>query len=93
MFGLSFTHLVLLAVIMLIFIGPEQLPEVARTLARLLNEWKRTTSDIQSSLTNTLKDDLDLKRKMTEQVDKMVAPLEAPPPTPPTAAPSIEKKS
>ncbi len=31
----------------MIFIGPEQLPEVARTLARLFNEWKRTTSDIQ----------------------------------------------
>jgi len=58
MFGLSFTHLVLLAIIVLIFIGPEQLPEVARTIARLLNEWKRATSEIQTSLTNTLKDDL-----------------------------------
>ena len=58
MFGLSFTHLILLAVIVLVFIGPEQLPEVARTVARLLNEWKRASSDIQSSLTNTLKEDL-----------------------------------
>src|ERR1700722_5749743 len=58
MFGLSFTHLVLLAIIVLVFIGPEQLPEVARTFARLLNEWKRATSDIQSSLTNSLKNAL-----------------------------------
>lgn len=58
MFGLSFTHLVLLAIIVLVFIGPEQLPEVARTFARLLNEWKRATGDIQSSLTQSLKDDL-----------------------------------
>jgi len=58
MFGLSFTHLILLAVIALVVLGPEQLPEVARTIARLLNEWKRATSDIQSSLTNTLRDDL-----------------------------------
>lgn len=58
MFGLSFTHLILLAIIALVVLGPEQLPEVARTIARLLNEWKRATSDIQSSLTNTLRDDL-----------------------------------
>src|SRR4051794_32799340 len=58
MFGLSFTHLILLAVIVLIFIGPEQLPEVARTIARLLNEWKRASSDLQSSLTNSFTEDL-----------------------------------
>ena len=57
MFGLSFTHLILLAVIALVVLGPEQLPEVARTVARLLNEWKRATSDIQSSLSNTLRED------------------------------------
>jgi Tat protein translocase TatB subunit len=57
MFGLSFTHLILLAIIALVVLGPEQLPEVARTIARLLNEWKRATSDIQNSLTNTLRDD------------------------------------
>lgn len=44
MFGLSFTHLLVLLVLALIFIGPEQLPEVARTIGRLLNELKRTTS-------------------------------------------------
>ena len=58
MFGLSFTHLILLAIIALVVLGPEQLPEVARTVARLLNEWKRATSDIQTSLTNTLREDL-----------------------------------
>lgn len=58
MFGLSFTHLVLLAIIALVVLGPEQLPEVARTIARLLNEWKRATSDIQTSLTRTFNDDL-----------------------------------
>jgi len=58
MFGLSFIHLILLAIIALVVLGPEQLPEVARTVARLLNEWKRATSDIQSSLHQHLRDDL-----------------------------------
>jgi sec-independent protein translocase protein TatB len=57
MFGLSFTHLLVLAVLAIIFIGPEQLPEVARTIARLLNEWKRTSSELQNTLTNTLRED------------------------------------
>lgn len=58
MFGLSFTHLVILGVILLVVVGPEQLPELARNIARLLNDWKRATSDIQSTLVNTLRDDL-----------------------------------
>ena len=41
MFGLSFTHLLLLGAIALIFIGPDELPKVARTLGRLLNEIRR----------------------------------------------------
>ncbi len=57
MFGLSFTHLIILAVLALVVLGPEQLPEMARTIARLLNEWKRATSDIQTSLSNTLRDE------------------------------------
>lgn len=69
MFGLSFTHLLILAVIAIVFIGPEQLPEVARTFARLLNEWKRTTSDIKYNLSKSL-----------EEPPKYVPPEPNPPP-------------
>lgn len=89
MFGLSFTHLVLLAIIAIVFIGPEQLPEVARTFARLLNEWKRTTSDIQATLTNSIKEDLHTRTGSEDKVEAAVAV--APPPEPPPA-PSEEKK-
>lgn len=40
----------IIAAIALIFIGPKQLPEVARTIARFLNEWRNTTSDITHTL-------------------------------------------
>ena len=77
MFGLSFTHLILLAIIVLVFIGPEQLPEVARTFARLLNEWKRASSDIQSSLTNTFKEDLNFHKMIDPKIEaEPVLPLE-----------------
>ena len=58
MFNLGFTELLLLGVIALIFIGPSQLPEVARTVGRLLNEWKRATSDFQSTVTSHLTEDV-----------------------------------
>ena len=77
MFGLSFTHLIILAIIVLIFIGPEQLPQVARTFARLLNEWKRASSDIQSSLTQSLRDDLN--SRINVQPAPPPAVVEAPP--------------
>ena len=83
MFGLSFTHLVLLAIIVLVFIGPEQLPEVARTFARLLNDWKRASSEIQSSLTSTLKDDFHKKDVMIDPKTVGLPPVPEPPKTPP----------
>jgi sec-independent protein translocase protein TatB len=56
MFGLSFVHLGLVAIIALVFIGPQQLPEVARMIARLMNEWKRATSDFTSQFTDLKSD-------------------------------------
>ncbi|HAG91396.1 MAG TPA: hypothetical protein DCL41_05965 [Bdellovibrionales bacterium] len=50
MFNLGFSELILLAVVALVFIGPKQLPEVARMIGRLINEWKRATSDFSMSI-------------------------------------------
>lgn len=59
MFGLSFAEVALLGVIGLVVLGPKQLPEVARTIGRLLNELKRATGD----LTNVLVDARDATQK------------------------------
>jgi sec-independent protein translocase protein TatB len=50
MFGLGFSEILLLGVLALILIGPKQLPEVARTIARFINEIKRSTDDFKSHL-------------------------------------------
>lgn len=50
MFGLGMSEIIFLAVLALIVIGPKQLPEVARTLGRFLNELKRSTNDLSSEL-------------------------------------------
>jgi Sec-independent protein translocase protein TatA len=42
MFGLSFPEILLLAALGLILLGPEQLPDLARSIGKFLNELKRT---------------------------------------------------
>lgn len=44
MFGLSFFEILFLAALALIVIGPKELPVVARTLGRFINELKRSTN-------------------------------------------------
>ena len=52
MFNLGMGEMALIAIIALIFIGPKQLPEIARSVARLLNEFKRTTTELSGNLMN-----------------------------------------
>lgn len=52
MFNLGFSEVIILGVLALLLIGPKQLPELARTLGRLLNEFKRATGDITSVVTD-----------------------------------------
>lgn len=44
--------MVVLGVIALLVIGPKQLPELARTLGRIINDFKRATGDLGSSFTS-----------------------------------------
>src|SRR4051812_39851574 len=56
MFNIGFSELLILGVIGLIVLGPEQLPEVAKKLAKLLNDLKRAKDEIMSPV-------VDLKRQ------------------------------
>ena len=56
MFGFSMGEMFLLMAIALIAIGPKQLPEVARTLGKLMNELKRATGDFTRSFDDVAKD-------------------------------------
>ncbi len=77
MFNLGFTELLLLGVIALVFLGPDQLPELARTVGRLLNEWKRATSDFQSTVTSHLTEDV--QDRLKEARRDHTEPLPEPP--------------
>lgn len=52
MFNIGFFELVILGIIGLLVVGPEQLPLVARKLARTLNDLKRAKDEIFSPVEN-----------------------------------------
>jgi sec-independent protein translocase protein TatB len=57
MLGLSLSEIIFLAILALVVVGPKQLPEVARTLGRMLNELRRASSSITDELREHVKVD------------------------------------
>ncbi len=50
MFGIGLPEMVIIVVIALIFIGPQQLPDVIRSVGRGLVQLKRATNDIRTTV-------------------------------------------
>lgn len=66
MFNIGFGEMVMLAAIALIFIGPKQLPEVARVVGRMLNELRRASDELTGSFVKT-RDDVNREFKKVEK--------------------------
>lgn len=60
MFNLGFGEMLILAAIALIFIGPKELPSVAKVLGRVLGELKKAMSELSETTTRRIHDDIDL---------------------------------
>ena len=50
MFGIGFPEMIIIAVVALVFIGPDKLPGVLRSIGKGLVELKRATSDVRSTV-------------------------------------------
>ena len=67
MFNIGFTELVVLGVLGLLVLGPDQLPEMAKKLARGLNELKRAAEDAMSPFNDIKRQALDAAEQAREQ--------------------------
>lgn len=58
MFGLGMSEIIFLGILALIVIGPKELPELARTIGRFMNELKRSTNVLSDELKQQARIDL-----------------------------------
>ena len=79
MFGsIGMPELIIILVIALIIFGPRKLPELGRSLGRSINEFKKASNELRSTLEEEI--------RIEEQREKTAAA--AAPATPPTATPT-----
>ncbi len=50
MFGIGFTELILIAIVLLVVIGPEKLPDIAKDIAKLFGQVKKGTDEVKRSI-------------------------------------------
>lgn len=94
MFGIGLPEMIVIFAVALIVIGPDKLPELARSLAKGLFELKRTLNEVRGSFSeeekaiNSVRDDL---RQTAEDLRKKVM-LDEPPPRQ-LPAPAVEPEA
>lgn len=52
MFGMSMTEILVILVIALLFLGPEKLPEAAKTISKGIRDLRKQTRDFQDTIEN-----------------------------------------
>lgn len=74
MFDISFTELLIIAVVALVVIGPERLPKVARTVGHLFGRMQRYVNDVKSDISREMQ--LDELKKLQSTVQEAARDFE-----------------
>ena len=70
MFGIGMPEMILILAIALIVIGPKKLPDLAKSLGRAMNEFKKATREIKESI--DIESDLKDVKQSFDDLDKDV---------------------
>jgi len=68
--GIGFSELMLLAVIVIIVVGPEELPSLLRTIGRYVKQVKRIAEDFRSQVDDAIKDPMEEIQESIEGVSE-----------------------
>ena len=71
MFGIGLPELIVIAVIALIVVGPKKLPDLAKSLGKVLSEFLRAADDVTDNIKDTLKPD-DVKKEVNDFKDSLL---------------------
>ena len=77
MFGIGFTELLLIAIIAILFLGPDKLPNALVEMAKFIKGVKRTIGEAKSSLEEEMKvadlkeEALKYKKQLTEATEEL----------------------
>lgn len=74
MIDIGLTKMALIGVVALVFIGPEKLPRVARTVGTLLGKAQRYVNDVKAEVNRSM--ELDELKKMKETVESAARDVE-----------------
>lgn len=85
MFGLSFGEILIIAVIALLLLGPDRLPEAAKTFGKGLREIRRATEDLKDQVEHEIYSDEKVKPKPALVPPVAAQPVPGPAGPPPGA--------
>ena len=70
-FGIGMPELIVIVVVALLVVGPKKLPDLAKSLGKGLQEFKKASDGVTDSIKETLKSD-DLKEDMEDFKDSLL---------------------
>jgi sec-independent protein translocase protein TatB len=68
MFGIGFPELIVIMIVALLVVGPSKLPDLARTLGKTLQEFRRMADDVKGTLEEEIKD-VDTTKEQEDQTE------------------------